>query len=817
MIARSPADLSNLPAPISSFIGRAVELEEIARLLRRHRLVTLTGSGGVGKTRLALCAATEASVEVGAAESRFSHGVWLVELAPISQPELVVETIAKVAASEAREDGEQPPLERLAAALARKQMLLVLDNCEHLLGECAHVAARLLARCPALTLLATSREPLAISGETMLRVAPLTLPTATEAATAADGLSVDRQMDHERLLDSDAVRLFCERARAAEPSFRLSDATAPAVIEICQRLDGIPLALELAAMRVRGMGVAYLADHLGDRFRLLAAGAHAAEPRQQTLNATVEWSYSLLTERERATLRRLGVFVGDFSPEAAEAVCAASAADSESPVEESVFDHLTRLVDKSLVQFDQETGRYRLLETIRLFCARQLEIAGETQYAQRQHFVYYLQLVEDGAPLLGGPGQEGWFTRIEQEHDNHRAALGWALGAGRTDEAARLALGLWRFWRARTYQREGLRWLEQILALDATYPAPEALRPRLLLALGVLAHAAGAFDRATAFHTEALRLWEASGDELGQAQALFELGWQRFDEMKLPEARRLAHDSLLVAERTGDGRAIADGLLLAALVAIEQEQLGGVIPALERSLEIWRRLGDVDRVAMTDAILAGAYQHAGDYERSKPLLAESLRLILRTGSYGNLIGTLVGLLRLALSAADGPEAAHDLARVVGAMRAWEQRTSAGRSPWWDSPAGRAAEETIDQFIGPEARTQYIEEGWRLTRDALLALAERLTALARPTTSASAAAAATQNEQNNQKESPHAQLTRREREVLRLVAQGITNAQVAQELVITPRTVNAHLTAIYGKLGVTSRSRAIRYALDHHLG
>ncbi|HEU5342828.1 MAG TPA: LuxR C-terminal-related transcriptional regulator [Ktedonobacterales bacterium] len=814
MIARLPEQLSNLPAPISSFIGRGAELEEIMRLLRRYRLVTLTGSGGVGKTRLALRAA-----ERSAEGSHFPDGVWLAELAPLSRPELIVETVAKVAA--AREDSEQPPLERLAVALSQKRLLLALDNCEHLLDECAHLAAYLLARCPELTLLATSREPLAINGEAVLRVAPLSLPAATSA------LDLERQDAQEWLLTFDAVRLFCERARAAEPSFRLSRATASAVVEICQRLDGIPLALELAAMRVRGMGVAYLGARLDDRFRLLTAGAHAAEPRQQTLTATVEWSYGLLTERERTTLRRLGVFVGDFSPEAAEAVCAASDAAQtasqdaaqtasrdavgENSAGENFLDDLARLVDKSLVQFGQATGRYRLLETIRLFCVHQLEAAGETQDAQRQHFLYYLQLVEDGAALLGGPDQEGWFNRIEQEHDNHRAALGWALGVGRTDEAARLALGLWRFWRARTYQREGLRWLEQILALDATYPAPEALRPRLLLALGVLAHAAGAFDRATIFHTEALRLWEAAGDERGQAQALFELGWQRFDEMKLPEARRLARDSLLVAERTGDDRAIADGLLLTAVVAIELEQLDGVIPTLARSLAIWQRLGDVDRIAVTEAALAGAYQRGGDYERSKPLLAESLRLILRTGSYGNLISTLVGLLRLALRAADHPDAAHDLARVIGAMRAWEERTSLGRSPWWDSPDGRAARETIDRIIGPEARAQYIAQGWRLTDDALLALTERLTDPTAPATPTA------RDRQDRPEDNPHARLTRREREVLRLVAQGMTNAQVARELIVTPRTVNAHLTAIYGKLGVTSRSRAIRYALDHHLG
>src|SRR5262249_6242254 len=345
-----PTPHSNLPASISSFIGREGELAEIARLLRTYRLVTVTGPGGTGKTRLALHAA--------AAElDQFLDGVWLVELAPLAEPQLVAETIAKVL--QAPKGSDQDPLEHLGAWLGVRKLLLVLDNCEHMLDECARVAIHLLMTCPSLVVLATSREPLGIGGEAALRVPPLSVPDSGDS------------LDVRRLLDFDGMRLFVERARAAEPSFRLTSVTAPSVAAICRKLDGIPLALELAAMRVRGMGVAHLAARLDDRFRLRAGSARAGEPRQRTLYATLDWSYSLLSDRERRVMRRLGVFTGAFSLKAAEAVCVDVEAEAHghSPITaENMLDDLTRLVDKSLVQFDQDTALYRLLETMRHYC-----------------------------------------------------------------------------------------------------------------------------------------------------------------------------------------------------------------------------------------------------------------------------------------------------------------------------------------------------------------------------------------------------------------------------------------------------------------
>jgi predicted ATPase/DNA-binding CsgD family transcriptional regulator len=795
MIAETPTPHSNLPAHVSSFIGREGELAEIARLLHAYRLVTVTGPGGTGKTRLALHAA---AAEI----DHFPDGVWLVELAPLADPQLVVETIVKVV--QAPKAGEQDPLERLGVLLGVRQLLLVLDNCEHLLDECARVAKYLLTRCPSLIVLATSREPLGIGGEAVLRVPPLSVPASGELA------------DVERLLDHDGIRLFVERACAAEPSFRLTSVTASSVVAICRKLDGIPLALELAAMRVRGMGVAHLDARLDDRFRLLTSGARAGEPRQRTLYATVDWSYGLLSDRERVVMRRLGAFMGDFSLKAAEAVCVdvdveADARGHAPMTAESMLDDLTRLVDKSLVQFDQDIALYRLLETIRWYCLQRLAEAGETAYVNRQRFVYYLRLAEDGTALIGGPGEEAWFAQLEQEHDNFRAALTWAIQAGRTDEAARLALGLWRFWRRRTYQREGLRWFQQILALDATHPLPDALRPQFFHALGALGHAFGRFDEAAAYFAEALRLWTTAGDQAGIALAHIDMARLYHDHMRLDEALSYAEEGLARAEQVGDERLLGSALMNRSLVVLDSLRLEDVIPDLERSLAIWRKLEDLNSQALNLALLGGAYQQSGDYERAKPFIAESVRLRVRMGAYGELISALVGLLFQSAFTAESQEQARDAARVIGVMTAWGQQTLSTPSPWWESDVGRSMRARIVEQIGSEAMERGIAEGQRMTTPDVLALTDRVTAPTQP-----ASSPAPSLTPRATPDTPHASLTRREVEVLCLVAKGLTNAQVAQALVITPRTVNGHLTAIYAKLGVASRSGAIRYAVEHQL-
>ena len=438
----------NLPASVSSFVGREDELRALRQHVGTHRLVTLTGAGGTGKTRLALEAAASLT-------EQFADGVWLVELAGIATPDLVAQTIARVFTLP--EIADRGPLDQLGAFLQPRHLLLVLDNCEHLIAEAAQVAATLLAGCPRQTLLATSREPLAIPGEALLRVPPLRLPNATWSA--------DPSIDPSMLLRYSATQLFAERAHAAEPQFQLTASNAAAVLTICRRLDGIPLALELAAGQLRGVAVASLADRLHQRFSLIMGGNRVALARHQTLHAMIDWSYGLLGAAEQMVVRRLGVFAGDFTLDAAEYVCAAGARESSEPASsnaEALFSHLLQLVNKSLVQYNSETGRYRLLETIRLFCLERLAEAGEAHTVSTRHLGWYLQFAEAAAQHAAGPKQAAWGAQLEAAHDNLRAALAWAIHTNQAEHAARLALGVWRFWHTHTYQREGQGWLENV-------------------------------------------------------------------------------------------------------------------------------------------------------------------------------------------------------------------------------------------------------------------------------------------------------------------------------------------------------------------
>ena len=780
----------NFPAQVSSFIGREQELREIEQRLREHRLMTLTGTGGTGKTRLAIQAAM-------AECDHFSDGAWLVDLAPLTPSELVLETIAKVFTVPEAPGPSQ--IEQLGAYLETKHLLLVLDNCEHVIDECSHIVAFLVTRCPYLTLLVTSREPLLIDGEVILRIAALSLPDPSQP------------LDLVNFLRYDAPRLFVERAQAADPSFRLTDGNAEAVAEICRHLDGLPLALELAAVRVRGMGVVDLLKRLDQRFQLLTRRNSTALPRQQTLHAMIDWSYRLLPEPEQIVLRRLGVFVGAFTLDAEESVCAGaylSQNGRECMMSEMILHHLLHLVNKFLVQFNQEASQYRLLETIRLFSLEQLAEASEMQDICCQHFTYYLQGAEHATPGFSGPLQEVWFTQLEAEHNNVRSALTWALETSRLEEAARLALAVWRFWHTHTYQREGLRWLERILVLDAVTPLQQAVRPRLLNALGVLSHSQFQFDRAMSYHTEALRLFREEGDLLSIAQALCDIGRQRFEEMKLEQAREYAKESLELARVVGNQLAAAKALFLDAIAATEGEQVEEAVPSLEESLVLFREMGDMGNMVMVMSTLARAESKRGNHERAKPLLRDAVRLQVQLGTFIDFIGPLVALKVMAMQTPAQPEGARRAAQVVGMMAAWIEKLTpvGGKSPWERGPFQQDIEQ-VRAMLGTDAFTQAFKIGKRMTSADLVQLAEHITALPSPVI---------------QLVPPHPALTHdhltvRELEVLRLVSTGLTNAKVAHCLSITSRTVNAHLTAIYRKLGVTSRNGAIQYALEHQLG
>jgi non-specific serine/threonine protein kinase len=423
---------TNLYLPLTSFVGREREMAEVQRLLDTTRLLTLTGPGGMGKTRLAL--------QVGAAlQEAFADGVWLVELAALADPTLVPHSVALalgIASTSAR------PIDTvLAEYLCDKQLLLILDNCEHLLSACATLAEFLLREAPHLRILATSRESLGVLSATTWQVPALSLPDPSPASDTPPATL--------RLRESEAVQLFIERAAAARPDFVLTPHNALAVAQVCQRLDGMPLAIELAATRVRVLSIQELAARLDDRFGVLTSGNRTAQPRHQTLRALIDWSYDLLAEDEQALLRRLSVFAGGWTLEAAEWMAEP----------ETVLDLLTHLVNKSLVVVDEhdDTTRYRLLETIGAYAREKLVQASEEQEARTQHLDYYVRLVEQAAPHLSGLYRNAWYARLEVEHPNLRAALEWAT---RHDmrAALRLIANLWYFWLWNGYWSEGLGW-----------------------------------------------------------------------------------------------------------------------------------------------------------------------------------------------------------------------------------------------------------------------------------------------------------------------------------------------------------------------
>jgi predicted ATPase/DNA-binding SARP family transcriptional activator len=486
----------NLLLQLTSFVGREREMAELTSLLATTRLLTLTGVGGCGKTRLAVEMASSLL-------DTFDDGVWLVELAALTDPTLVPQAVASILG--VSEQPGRPVTESLAGYLKARRLLLVLDNCEHLIVACAQLVEALLRTCPNLGVLATSREPLHIAGELTWRVPSLSLPDPRRLPSLAD------------LAQNEAVRLFVERTRAVLPSYTLTAQNARAVAQVCYRLDGIPLAIELAAARVNMLPVEQIVVRLDDCFGLLTGGSRTSLTRQQTLRATLDWSYDLLSERERDLFAWLAAFAGGFSLEAAESVCA-----SDDGAPSAVLERLTQLVDKSLVVAEEQSGaaRYRLLEPIRQYAQERLHALGQLAPVQRRHASWFLGVAERAESELSSPDQAAWLNRLEMEHDNLRAALSWCL-RGEPEMGLRLARALWQFWLGRGHFAEGRKWLHDQLARA---PSQSALRPQALLGACALAVRQGDFTGAVHLIEESLAISRALGDKLECARALHDLG-----------------------------------------------------------------------------------------------------------------------------------------------------------------------------------------------------------------------------------------------------------------------------------------------------
>jgi predicted ATPase/DNA-binding SARP family transcriptional activator len=606
---RLPGRASNLPSPLSSFVGRAWELAEVRSVLQGTRLLTLVGPGGCGKSRLA----QEAT---GALLSDYPDGVWLVELAALVDPVLVPQAVA--ATLGVAEGADQSLRQVLADFLAPRELLLLLDNCEHLLEACAALAEHLLQHCPHLRILATSRQALGPAGEVAWLVPALAYPATGTVADAAD------------LSRYEAVQLFAARARAHRPAFALNDANAGAVARICRQLDGIPLALELAAARLGALSVAEVAGRLGDRFALLSGGSRMALPRHQTLRATLDWSWELLGEGERRLLRRLTVFAGGWALEAAEAVLGA---DDGLPAGE-VLDVLADLVAKSLVQVTEREGqsRYGLLEMVRQYARERLEASGEAATLHDRHLAYYLAVAEQAEPELTGPDQGIWLATLEREHDNLRAALTWARESGAGEAGLRLGGALWRFWYLRGYIRDGSAWLEGLL--DPRRPVggvPGTARIKALRGAGALAFRRGDYARAVAWGEEALALCDRLGDQQGRIGPLNLLALVARDQGRLARAGRLHEELQALCREVGARWDLAASLQNLAIVRRDQGAYSQAMDLLEESLAIKRELGDSSAICFTLNNLADVSSILGEFERAAALAQEGLALARQVG------------------------------------------------------------------------------------------------------------------------------------------------------------------------------------------
>jgi predicted ATPase len=614
---------NNLPRQLTSFIGREKEIAEVKRLLSTACIVTLTGPGGAGKTRLAL--------HVGAdLLDTYRDGVWWVELASLSNPALVPAAVAS--ALDVPEQPGRPLEETLVRSLPPKQMLLVLDNCEHLLSACRDLADALLRACPHLRILATSREAVGVDGEVTYRVPSLQLPDLHLLPPPAT------------LVHYEAIRLFAERAALSQPGFNVTASNAAAVAQICHRLDGIPLAIEFAAARVKVLSVDQIAARLDDRFRLLTAGARKTLPRHQTLRATMDWSHDLLSEQERTVLRRLSVFAGGWTLDAAEAICAGDGVEAA-----DILDRLTQLVDKSLVVAETRNGeaRYRLLETIRQYGRDKLLNSGEVDGLRRRHRDWCLALAEQAWPELRGPRAESWLARLETEHDNLRAALQWSkIDKDGAEAGLRLAGALFWFWVRHDHWSEGLAWTEGALARSSEAP-PSAL-PRALAAATQFAWRRGDYGRARAWGEKGLALCRdlADGDMEARAILLHQISTVASRQGDYKQALALADECLNVVHDLADKWLYGQTLVYLGILARGDDQRATTY--FTQALAAHREAGDKWGIAHALSRFARDVSlRQRHYDQAAASFAESLILCGEAGTRWVSEECLEGLARVA--------------------------------------------------------------------------------------------------------------------------------------------------------------------------
>jgi predicted ATPase/DNA-binding CsgD family transcriptional regulator len=821
---------TRLPLQLTSFVGRERELPELAHLVGTARLMTLTGAGGIGKTRLA--------VEVGQRlAEQFSDGVWLVDLASVADARLVPQAVASVLGIS--EQARQPLMDVLTDGLRSRALLLVLDNCEHLVDSCGELAQRLLQHCPELRILATSREPLGVAGETTWRVPPLGLPERRADLPSA------------MVAQSEAARLFAQRASAALPGFSLAQHAAT-VARICWQVDGIPLALELAAVWVRVLSVEQIAERLSDAPRLLSTGSRLAPARQRTLRATFEWSYSLLSEPERVLLARVSVFIGGWTLEACEEVCGDDRRTASHTMDnlnrERVLELLGGLIDKSLVFAEPAADgmRYRMLEPLRQFALERLVEQDAASTMRRRHATWFVAVATDAARQYHRPGEIAALERLEREHANLQAAFENLVELGDDDAAARLALALWWFWINRDHWQEARTSPERLLD-KAELNIGASRHAEVLSLAAVTAWLQGDFPRANRWVAKGLAVARQQVEPGPLAAVLAVAGQFALSQAEYATSRQLFDEGLPLARAAGDywnETRMLDGLARLALVRDDPADAARLLDAcatfarevgddwtlatVSNTLgDVARSQGDYPRAkSLYDESLTlfGILQNDGqrpsllhnlgyvalherDYARSRELFGESLGLFQRFGERRGVAECLVGFASIAAAAGRPDRAARLFGAAEAAFEALGTQLSASNRADYARhraiarasmrPAAFTAAWTSGQQLRLE---QAVDEALQVTESGD---SQPHANTGKRVERASGRRARVQREANP--------LTARERQVAELVTRGVTNRQIGEALVITEGTAALHVKNALAKLGFTSRAQLASWA------
>lgn len=802
-----------MPAEISSFIGREAAIAELPGLVSAHRLVTLTGAPGVGKTRLALRVAE-------ALREALDGDIWLIELAALSEGELVPGLVASTLGL--RAEDRQAPLELVRQHVTARPAMLILDNCEHLTDACATFVHELLRSCAELRVLATSRESLGLIGEVCWTVQPLTVPDERSLSEVAGPHGdTDKQRQVETVLRSEAGRLFAERAHAVRPGFMLDADAARSIAQVCRRLDGIPLAIELAAARVSALTPREIALRLDDRFRLLARTGRTPIPRQRTLRASVDWSYDLLSEPERAMLRRLSVFRGGFTLDAGFRVSSfgnrqgspetrpfrgGNIGDADIP-EPETLDLLASLVEKSLVVAEQRDGetRFGFLETIRAYADERLDESGETAAAIARHRDWCVALVEEAATYLRTPQQGTWRARLALEHDNIRAALGRTVERGEAEPGLRLCISLWHFWIDRGDSREGYAWLKRLLALESA-AGRTVLRAAALFVAAKLAYETGDLPAAAALGEESLAIAREVGDPHTTHRTLTQLGHIARGRGDWLMARRYYEEALPLRRRLAEPVDVAVSLACLGHVARALRDFATARELYLESLNLARQQGHPAEITAAQHDLGRLAHEQGHDSEAAAWYAEALPEALRLNHPRRIAYLLEGFATLAASTQ--PERAIQLAGAAAAIR----RMSGSSLPPSDRAALDARLAPAMSVLGPDRREAAWQAGLALSAEhaVTLALTERRPSPKVGPTPASVPDPALPSGDRTDS------LTAREREVVVLVAQGLTNRQIAEVLVVSERTAEWHVANTLGKLGLTTRAQLAVWASQRGL-